>query len=337
MAKSRYYTMDDFKTIEKIDAHMHIQTKNPNFLNIAKKDNVRIYTLNTDMGMPISDQQDNALSQINAFPGQISFATTFSMEGWEQPGWYEKTIAYLEESFNKGAVAVKIWKNIGMTVRDKEGNFLMIDDQLFEPIFDYLIKIEKPLVFHIAEPKNCWLSLEEMTMKSDMSYYKAHPNFHMYLHPDYPFHRKLIEARDNMIAKNSSLKIIACHLASLEWDINEVEMRLERYPNLAVDLAERICHLQLQSKKDRAKVRNLMIKYADRIIYGSDFIAEDNDTVEVSVGKIHNLWIEAWRYFVTDEIMTAPEFEGEFRALNLPKDVVDEIFRINAEEWFSGF
>jgi len=328
--KSKYYTMNDFSTVEKIDAHIHIQTENPEILKIAREDNVRLLTINTDAGNSITKQRDYALYQSNAFPGQISFATTFSMEGWEEPGWQEKTIAYLDESFKKGAIAVKIWKNIGMTVKDKDGNFLMIDNPVFEQIFDFMVKMGKPLVFHIAEPKNCWLPLEKMTVNSDMAYFKAHPIYHMYLHSDYPSYEELIEDRDNMIAKHPSLKIIGCHLGSLEWDIDEIAKRLDRFPNFAVDMAERVCHLQVQSRKDREKVRNFILKYSDRLLYGSDFIAEGNNPVE----RIHKLWIEVWRYFVTDEMMTAPEFEGEFKALNLPREVVDKIFRTNAETWY---
>lgn len=81
-----------------------------------------------------------------------------------------------------------------------------------------MVKMGKPLVFQIAEPKNCWFPVEKMTFNSDMSYFKAHPNYHMYLHSDYPSYEKLIEARDKMIAKHPSLKIIGCHLGSFELD-----------------------------------------------------------------------------------------------------------------------
>lgn len=46
--------------------------------------------------------------------------------------------------------------------------------------------------------------------------------------------------------------------------------------------------------------------------------------------NLHKIWVEDWRYFVTDEKMTNNKIEGEFRALNLPAEVVDKIFYLNA-------
>ena len=327
---SGYYTMEDYKKVEKIDAHMHMYTKKPEFLRKTKKENFRLVTINTDMGMSITEQRDIALDQINDFPGQISFATTFSIKGKENPDWKKHTITYLDESFKKGAVAVKIWKNIGMSVKDTIGNFLMIDNPMFKPIFDFLVEHNKPVVFHIAEPKNCWLPLEEMTVKGDWDYFVIHPEYHMYLHPEYPSYEKLINARDNAIAQNPELKFVACHLASLEWDVDELAQRLDKFPNMAADMAGRICHLQFQSKKDREKVRDFIIKYADKLLYGTDISVKDDYKFDTA----HNVWLEDWRYFVTDDIMTSPDFEGEFRALKLPKNVIDKIFRNNAQKWY---
>jgi hypothetical protein len=104
-------------------------------------------------------------------------------------------------------------------------------------------------------------------------------------------------------------------------------------------MAERVCHLQLQSQKDKDKVRDFIIRYADRLMYGSDFgsgLSRGGDHDSVLVGRMHHLWTEAWRYFATDDVMTAPEFDGEFRGLKLPREVVDKIFRTNAERWFPG-
>ena len=39
---------------------------------------------------------------------------------------------------------------------------------------------------------------------------------------------------------------------------------------MKADLAARIVHLQYQSLTDRERVRNFLIKYQDRILYGSD-------------------------------------------------------------------
>ncbi|MFO7888878.1 MAG: amidohydrolase family protein [bacterium] len=338
----KFYNREDFKTFEKIDAHMHVRTDDPAWLEQAKQDNFRLFSLNTDVpnfvGLP--EQQEIVLRLKKKYGDRINYATSFSMEGFNEPHWQEKTLDYLKDSFKKGALAVKVWKNIGMTVKDEEGNFVMIDDSRFDPIFSYLAEHNIPLFGHIGEPKNCWLPLEKMTVKSDQAYFKMHPEYHMYKHPEYPSYQEIIDARDAMLRKNPDLKFIGCHLASLEWSVDELAERFDEFPNLAVDLAERICHLQVQSQQDRDKVRGFIIKYQDRILYGSDFgsglSVSGVDDIDVLMEHMHKRWVEAWRYFATDDIMTAPELDGEFKGLKLSKNVVEKIFRYNAEKWIPG-
>lgn len=100
-----------------------------------------------------------------------------------------------------------------------------------------------------------------MTVKSDSAYFANHPHYHMYLHPEYPSYEDQINARDHMLEKHPELTFIGCHLGSLEWNIDELAKRLDKFPNMAVDMAERICHLEYQSAKDLKKVRDFCIKY----------------------------------------------------------------------------
>ena len=336
------YTMADFKTFAKIDAHVHIQSDDPAWLEQAQSDNFRLFSINTDVPyfVSISEQRQIVLNQRKAFPGKVSYATTFSMDGWDNSDWLKVTREYLNDSFEKGAIAVKVWKNIGMAVKDRKGNFVMIDDPKFDLIFAYLADRNIPLIGHIGEPKNCWLPVEQMTVKSDRAYFQMHPEYHMYKHPEYPSYEEIIDARDAMLRKNPDLKFIGCHLASLEWSVDELAKRFDEFPNLAVDLAERICHLQVQSQKDREKVRKFIIKYQDRILYGSDFgsglSVVGADDIDVLRKRMHDRWVAAWQYFATDDKMTAPELDGEFNGLKLPKSVVAKIFRDNAEKWIPG-
>ena len=129
-SKEEYFTEADFKTMNKIDIHCHVNTKNPAFMEQADADNFRILTINTDapLGVTIEEQRALAVFQKKAFPQHLEYLTTFSLEGWENEDWAEKTIAYLEESFKMGAIGVKVWKNIGMVEKNKDNQFIMIDD-----------------------------------------------------------------------------------------------------------------------------------------------------------------------------------------------------------------
>jgi predicted TIM-barrel fold metal-dependent hydrolase len=156
----------------------------------------------------------------------------------------------------------------------------------------------------------------------------------MFLHPEYPSYEDQIKARDNLLEKHPSLKFIGCHLGSLEWNVDELAKRLDKFPNLAVDMAARISHLQYQSSKDRTRVRDFCIKYQDRLLYGTDLSDEGNDDAVNMAKGIHDTWLQDWRYFATKDEMTSGAFKGKFEGLQLPKEVVRKIFSENAIKWY---
>jgi hypothetical protein len=95
-------------------------------------------------------------------------------------------------------------------------------------------------------------------------------------------------------------------------------------------MAARIPHLQHQTKLDREKVR----QYQDRIIYATDSGISADSNAENEKTSLHETWLNDWKYFVTDETLTSAHVNGEFKGLKLPREVIDKIYRFNAERWF---
>ena len=336
---SNYYSIDDFSSVEKTDAHFHIYTSKNIAMEQAKKDNFKLFSVNVYHGncedVIVKNQNTKLLhSQI---PADFGYASTFCLDGWDEPAWVENTISWIDQTIADGAVAVKVWKNIGMEFRDKDSVLIMIDDPQFDPVFKHLAGIGIPLVAHLGEPKNCWLPFNEMTTKNDSNYFAGHPKYHMFLHPEYPSYNEQMEARDKMLEKNPELIFIGCHLASLEWSVDELANFLDRFPNASVDMAARIGQLFFQTREDREKVRNFFIKYQDRILYGTDIIDSGAANKESFHKRMHKTWLIDWEYLVTDNKMTSNLINGEFRGLQLPKEVIDKIYDKNFKNWYKTF
>jgi len=328
-------TTPRFEDFPKIDAHVHIQTANPEVMKFAKKENFKFITLcvMSHSREYIDMQLKFAKAQKEQFPHALAYTTTFSMEGFEKSGWLENVIKKLKEDFEEGAIGVKVWKDIGMTFRDSLGNFIMIDDKRFDPIFNFIEKEGKIVVGHLGEPKNCWLPIDSMTVNGDKAYYGGHPQYHMYKHPEYPSYNEQIIARDRVLEKHPNLKFIGAHLGSLEWSVDELAKRFEKYPNFAVDMAARICHFQVQDSK---KVRDFIIKYQDRIMYGTDFTITDDDNYQEVITDIKEEWRSDWKYFTTKDIMSNSKVNNKFQGLELSEEVLEKIYYKNVFQWFPG-
>ncbi|GAB4362920.1 MAG: hypothetical protein Kow0042_00340 [Calditrichia bacterium] len=334
----QHYRMADFAAVEKIDAHVHVNSPDPAFLDQAIEDNFKLLSINVDYPdfPPLEKQLEIAVKHLNDHPDRFAFASSFRMQGWDEPGWAERTIRHLDSTFAAGAVAVKVWKNIGMDFRDKEGRLVMIDNPRFQPLFDHLRQRNIPLIGHQGEPKNCWLPLEEMTVNNDREYFRNHPQYHMYLHPEFPSYEEQMAARDRMLENNRELAFMGAHLASLEWSVERIARFLDRFPRAVVDMAARMGQVQYQSSREREKVRRFFIQYQDRILYATDLTQEPEANPEEFRQSVHKKWLEDWKYLTSDSLMTVPELDTTFTGLALPKKVIEKIYYLNARRFFPG-
>lgn len=332
----RYYSVDDYYSVRKIDGHVHIGSDSPGLLEQAVADNFTLLSIVTEVPdyPALEDQESDSRVLADHFPGRIFHLTSFETESLHEPGWEQRTLERLEQSFANGAVGIKVWKNIGMVVKDEEGDFIQIDDPVFDPVFEYMVENDYPVMGHIGEPRACWLPIEEMVVNNDRNYFARYPEYHMYLHPENPSYERLIGARDSLLMKHPDLTFIGAHLGSMEWSVDMMADHLDQFPNLSLDLTDRICYLQHQSIADWEKVRNFFITYQDRILYGTDIETWEEDSVSVAETKktAHEIWMRDWIYFTSEDSLTAPAVNGSFKGLRLPASVVDKIYYKNAIE-----
>jgi predicted TIM-barrel fold metal-dependent hydrolase len=94
-------------------------------------------------------------------------------------------------------------------------------------------------------------------------------------------------------------------------------------------MAARMNPIQYQSKNDRERVRNFMIKYQDRILYGTDFEVHDTPDTDfkTKTESFRKGWLAQWIYLATDSTLGV-------KGLKLPKDVIDKIYFKNADRYF---
>lgn len=327
-----FYTNDDYTKVTKTDWHAHIYRSDSAVYQQAMQDNVHLVTINVEApGEPsIDSQQYYALRQQQLSAGKVHWMATFGTTTINEPGWADKELARLKNSFDSGALGIKVWKNIGMTIRDKNNRFVMIDNPVFDPIFNYLEKNKIPVLGHIGEPKNCWLPLDQMTTNNDRNYFREHPQYHMFLHPEYPSYDSIIAARDRVLEKHPDLTFIGAHLGSLEWNVDEIAKRLDRFPNMMVEPAERLGQVQYQTLTNYDKVRDFFIKYQDRILYGTDLVVYESDNADSVRSKAHTIWNRDWNYLTSADSMPSPYLDEKVKGLHLPKEVVDKIYYKNA-------
>jgi predicted TIM-barrel fold metal-dependent hydrolase len=205
----------------------------------------------------------------------------------------------------------------------------MADDPVFKPIYEDIAAHNRTVIAHLAEPTSSWQAPNPSSL--DYEYYKGHPGEYAYTHPEWPTKEAILAARDRLLEENPKLRVVGAHLGSMELDVDEIAKRFDRYPNFAVDTAARVPYLMLQP---RGKVRDFLIKYQDRVLYGTDFEMMPNTDVKKGLAMLENIYAQDWKYFATDETF---EYKGrKVTGLKLPASVLRKLYHDNAVQWFPG-
>ena len=322
-------------SMQPIDAHAHVFNTSPEFYPIFNRLNLRILNIcvvdkhEKGFGDDAESQHAKALEVRRASHGRAAFCSTFDPEDWEAPDFAARTIKLLDQTFAQGAVAVKIYKNIGMELKSKSGKYLMPDDPVFDPIMADIEQHNITLFAHLAEPTSAWQPLDPAS--PDYDYYKNNPDWHMYQHPERPSKESILAARDLLLKRHPKLRVVGAHLGSMEVDVDEIAKRFDLYPNFAVDTAARIPYLMLQP---REKVRAFLIKYQDRVLYATDLVLLPWDNPAHAMKHWEAEYARDWKFFATDETLT---YNGRtVRGLALPEPVLRKLYHANAIKWVPG-
>jgi len=258
-----------FAAVEPIDSHVHAFQSDPGFTAMISGLRLHVLDITVADTQGIYGNLDTELARAKSFvqssDGHASLCVTFDPFRFREKDFAGNTVKQLRAEFAVGAVAVKIWKNIGMELKRPDGSYVMPDDPAFAPIYRAIAAENKTLIAHMAEPTSSWKPLDPDN--PDYEYYKENPEWHMYLHPDHPRKETILAARDHLLEQNPKLRVVGAHLGSMETDVDEIAERFDRYPNFAVDMAARMEYLMIQP---RDKVRNFLIKYQDRVLYATD-------------------------------------------------------------------
>ena len=320
-----------FRALAPIDVHAHVFAAE-RFVDMLQRLNLHIVDILVvdDMSTPhrsLDTQRIKALNVVRASGGYAALCTSFDPYSFAQPDYARTVIRDLDNDFAHGAIAVKLWKNVGMEIKDANGHYLMADNPLFQPIYQDIAAHNKTLVAHLADPDSGWQPPNPAS--PDYSYYSEHPSAYMYGKKGVPTKEEILRARDHVLEQNPNLRVVGAHLGSMESNMENLGRHLEKYPNFAVDIAARMPYLEMQP---RDTMIAFITKYQDRLIYGTDIDFDGGP--EEKIQHLEAVYANDWRYFATNDIL---DYKGKpVQGLDLPELVLKKIYHDNAAKWFPG-
>jgi len=263
--------------------------------------------------------------------------------GVHRPSFVSEQIELLGQAKRDGIVGIKIFKALGLSIRDQSGRLIPADADLLAPLFEACGKLGLIVAWHIADPVAFFDPVtpdneryDELSLAPDWSFHGK----------DYPTHAALIAAQDRVIRRYPNTVFLLIHFGNNPENIDYVERLLDASPNVYVDTSARVPEI---GRHPADKVRALFVKHQDRILFGSDFIANPDGSMQLgsvsdrppNVADAQDFFLRHFRYFETKEAQIAHPTPSQGRwkvdAIGLLSDVLRKLYVTNAQNLlFSG-
>lgn len=257
---------------------------------------------------------------------KTTYADRFCVFAWvdwsevDRPDFAEKWTRELRSAVAAGAQGLKVFKSLGLVYRDASGKFIQPDDPRLFPIWETAGELDIPVLIHSADPIAFFWPLDAYNERWDELH--AHPDWHFY-GQGYPKFDELIASQLHVIAQHPKTRFISAHLLSNSENLKFVAQALDRYPNLFVDIGERIGEVGRQPYSSR----QFLIDYQDRVVFGTD-IPPHKPTYQVYFRCLETM----------DEYFDYGRQQGRYciYGIHLPDDVLRKVYYQNAARIIRG-
>jgi len=235
----------------------------------------------------------------------------------DNPNFGQKEAEKLEKAVKLGSRGLKISKVLGLTVKDKSGKIVPVDDPRIDPIWAKCGELSIPVMIHVSDPKAFFTPVDEFNERYDEL--GAHPDWSFY-GDGYPSKEEILAQRNRVIARHPNTIFIGAHMGTLPEELHIVANWLDLYPNFYVDIDARISELGRQPYT----ARKFMIKYQDRVLFGTD--TRPN-------AESYNIY---YRFLQTDDEYIDPagghHLQGRWNiyGIHLPDEVLEKLYNKNA-------
>jgi predicted TIM-barrel fold metal-dependent hydrolase len=341
---AKYQQMQNDKTAHKtdifplggkvIDAHLHVRAETiERCLRVMDENHIH-YGMNIGIGGEDFDQFQQAYQP---YRDRLGMMFAFHWDEWQKdPEYVIKAPDLLESAVQKGAHGVKIWKDLGLTAKDPQGNLIPIDDERLMPIWERADQINCIVAFHTVDPVaffEPWNPENERWEELEL-----HPDWSFADRSVYPARDQVLAQRNNVIKAFPNLKFQCVHGANYSENLKAIDAWLDKMPNMYVDTSARLGELGRHAAKEG---KAFFEKHQDRLMFGTDRVfGIDGDVQGAGPTKIFSAQEDKtfynihWKYFQSREKQfdhpTPIQGNWKIDGIGLSEDVLSKLYWDNA-------
>lgn len=262
---------------------------------------------------------------VKPYPSRFAVMANLNPSTLNDPDFGAKAVGQLKQDVSNGAIALKIYKDLGLVWRDSNGKLIRPDDPRFDAVWEACADLNIPVLIHVNDTMPFFDPIDRfnerylsLTLDKRSSWYgKVDVT-----------HEELMEKFEHLIAKHPRTTFIGAHVGMHYEHLYTGARWLDAYPNLYFDIAASCKHLGRQPYT----ARKFLIKYQDRILFGCD------------VGRVPSAEVYQYMFRVLetddeyfDHVEPKAGLPWKIYGLFLPDEVLEKIYRLNALKVVPGF
>jgi predicted TIM-barrel fold metal-dependent hydrolase len=262
---------------------------------------------------------EKSISNVNQnFPERFGVFLNIDFNMIDHEDFHTKTVEIIKDAVSKGAIGLKVYKGLGLSVKDSKGIRVKVDDPRLSPIWNICGELNIPVLIHSGEPSPFFDPID----KYNERWLHARQKPSSFRPSDkYPSFKTVMGEQYNMFKNHPNTTFINAHMGWMANDLDKLGRHLDSLPNVYTEIGAVIGELGRQPRR----ARKFFIDYQDRVMFGKDTynksefdvyfrVLETSDEYFDYYRKRHGLW--------------------KMYGLNLPDEVLKKLYYKNALKLF---
>lgn len=259
----------------------------------------------------LKNVQDNA-------PTRFGLFLNIDFEAIDEADFAVKNIEMIQKAVADGVIGLKVYKSLGLTDRDRDGNRIAVDDTRLDPIWKACGDNGIPVLIHSGEPASFWAPKDRfnerwLELRQKPSRYRD-PSIN-------PSFEEVLAEQHHIFEKHPNTTFINAHLGWMGGDLKRLSAHLDRFPNVLTEIGAVLAELGRQPHT----AREFLIAYSDRVLFGKDSYNEKEYHTYFRVLETADEYIPYYR---------KRHAHWRLYGLNLPDSVLRKLYYKNALSLF---
>ena len=196
-------------------------------------------------------------------PRRFGLFLNIDFDDIDDANFKQTQVALIDSAAAAGVMGLKVYKSLGLTSRDSEGNRIAVNDPRLDPIWKACGDNNLPVLIHSGEPASFWHPKD----KYNERWLELRQKPNRYRDPETnPSFEEVLAEQHDIFRKHPNTIFINAHLGWMGNDLDRLGKHLDTYPNVMTEIGAVLAELGRQPKR----ARQFFIDYQDRILFGKD-------------------------------------------------------------------